>query len=143
MVEKDLDCLETCLGECLESDEWATTVTDKHGGDVNFAPIRRYPRYLVFLQALQDTAPRMVPPLNPLMVLDVSFATMILSMIRRILYDSKSSRVILGPKERVNGYFTTESEWWVYLPMMLDLEISNKTFFELCDDFHLMGPIYP
>ena len=129
--------------ECLESDEWATTVTDKCDGDGNCAPIRCYARYLAFLQALHDTTWRMVPPLNLLMVLDVSFATMILSMIRHILYDSKSSRVILGPKERVDGYFTTESERWVYLSMMLDLEISNKTFFELCDDVHLMGPSYP
>lgn len=64
-------------------------------------------------------------------------------MIRCILYDALGSRVILGPKERVDGYFTTESEWRVYLPMMLVLEIPNKTFYELCDDVHLMDPSYP
>lgn len=143
MVERGLDCLRTCLLECLESDKWATTVTDKRDGDVCCAIFRCFPRYLAFLQALHDTTRRIVPLLNPLMVLDVSFATMILSMIRSILYNSKSSRVILGPKERVDGYFTTESEWRVYLPVMVVLEISNKTFYELCDDTHLMDPSHP
>ena len=92
--------------------------------------IRSDSRYLTFLQELRFTAQRMFQPLNPALVLDLFYATMILTMIRRILLSSGSSRPIPGLR------VTENSSSPLYQPMMRVLESSNKTFDLFCYDVY-------
>ena len=88
----------------------------------------------VFLQALHDTTRAMVQPLDHAMVLDVFYATMILSMLRRICFESYtySSQAIFIPTARGDG--SKGSDCVVYLPIILVLESTHKTLTGFCND---------
>ena len=79
-----------------------------------------------FIKALHDTALRMDPPLSSAMVLDVFFATMVLTMVRPFFNASESSRVINWPEE-------TKVTHLVYRPMLLVVKASKVSLDELCN----------
>lgn len=80
-----------------------------------------------FIKALHETARRMVPPLSSAMVLDVYFATMVLTMVRPFSNASESSRVINLPAHLV------------YQPMLLVIKTSRFTLNDLCDHVRNIG----
>ena len=118
--------------ECREFDQRLTAHASSRDGGWNRSMPRSGPRYFAFLQDLQLTAHKMVQPLNPALVVDVFYATMILTMIRRILLTSESSRAILGSGVTEYGSSAMGATSVSYQPMMRVLELSNKTFEELC-----------
>lgn len=137
-----------CLVDCRELE-----LAVNRNGDWNRSQPRSYRRYLVhlhmergylvFLQALHDTTRALVQPLNPAIVLDLLYATMILALIRRIYFDSASSQGIPMPKLTEDGSPTTGSECVAHQPMMLILKSSKKMFSELCDDVHRTNVLDP
>ncbi len=130
MIREGLDCLRVCLLECREFDRRFTAHVSSRDGDWNRSLPRSDSQYSAFLQNLHFTTQRMVQPLNPMLVMDIFYATMILAMIRRILFASESSRQILGLK------VTEDSSSLPYQPMMRVLESSNKTFDVFCYDVY-------
>lgn len=76
----------------------------------------------------------MSPPFNSATVLDVFYVTMVLSVIRRILYDTESRRGVLGPEGDRDYSSMTGSRHLNYLPMMFVLESSDKNLDALFDD---------
>ncbi len=78
----------------------------------------------------------MVQPLNPALVLDLFYSTMILIMIRRILFTSESSRLTLRLQVIEDGSSAMEATSLFYQPMMCVLESSNKSFDDFCYDVY-------
>lgn len=145
MVREGLDCLRVSLVEFSKFYEEISAITGNRRRDWNTSQTRSYltrieSGYLLFLQTLHDTTRRMVLPLDSAMMLDILYATMILSIIRRILYVS-GSRGILGLDITEDGSYTKGSACPSYRPMVLALETSYKTFSEHCNDFY--GINYP
>ena len=92
--------------------------------------------YLLRLLALHDATREILPPpFGSAMVLDVFNGTMILSVIRRLLYDTESRRGVLGPEGDKDGSSTTEPGHRSYQPMMLVLESSDKNLYAFFQDF--------
>ena len=94
--------------------DWNPSVNVQHG-------------YFQFFQALHNTAERMVLPFEPEMIMDIFHATMILFMIRRILYGPRSSRELLGPPPTKGDSFTTGYTNNVFGKIVTVLETSDQS----------------
>ena len=79
-----------------------------------------------FILALHTLSPRMVPPLNSAMVLDVFFATMVLTMVRPLFASSESSGVFKWSEEK-------DFICIAYKPFLGVIEASNFSLDELCN----------
>ena len=130
---KGLDCLRESLPKFLFHHEWNTSPAEFYYRDqLCWFPIER--DYLVLLAALHDSTKRMSPPFNSAKVLDVFYATMVLLIIRRILYDTESRRGVLGPEGDRDYSSMTGSSHLNYRPMMFVLASSDKNLDALFDD---------
>lgn len=123
LAQEGLDCLRICLMECCEDDKCHTAFLCNHDSHWDPAPSHSHERYCVFHKALRDTAWRMAQPLKPATLLDVFYATTILSIIER-LHRGKP-----GPREFA----------LTYTSIICALEKSDKTYRELCVDVHPPG----
>ncbi|KAF6228543.1 hypothetical protein HO173_011845 [Letharia columbiana] len=138
MAQEGLDCLRICLMECCEDDKRHTALACNHDSHWDPAPSHSHERYHVFRKALEDTAGRMAQPLKPATLLDVFYATTILSIIRRVLYISRSTRGKFGTTATSRYYYTTTFAL-TYQPIINALGKSDKTYRELCDDVYRLG----
>ncbi len=135
MIREGLEYLRECVMECREFDQRFTAhSSNRNGGRYRSLP-RSDSRYPAFLQNLHFAAQRVVQPLNPALVLDLFYATMILTMIRRILFTSESSRLTLG-LEVIEECAAMDVTSLFYQPMMRVLELSDNTFDEFCYDVY-------
>ena len=134
MAQEGLDCLRMCLMECCEDDKRHTALVCNQDSHWNPVPFHSHERYYVFHKALEDTALRMAQPLKPATLLDVFYATMILSIIGRVLYISPITRGKL--RTTATSRYDTTTFALTYQPIMDALEKSDKTYRELCDDVH-------
>lgn len=134
LAQEGLDCLRICLMECCEADKRHTALVCSQDSHWDPAPSHSHERYCVFHNALRDTPWRMAQPLTPATLLDVFYATMIFSIIVRVLYISPTTR---GYFERNRYYATTPA--LTYQPIIDALGKSDKTYRELCDDVHRLG----
>lgn len=130
MVREGIDCLRICQVGYRELDKPFTTPTGNRD-DWDHIPPPSYARYWAFLQALHHTTWEIVQQMDATMFLDIFYATMVLSIIRRILYDSETSREYLGP------FFRAGSASPSYQPMIRVLETSNKALSEVYGDAYL------
>lgn len=124
--------------ECCEDDKRHTALACNHDSHWDPAPSHSHERYHVFRKALEDTAGRMAQPLKPATLLDVFYATTILSIIRRVLYISRSTRGKFGTTATSRYYYTTTFAL-TYQPIINALGKSDKTYRELCDDVYRLG----